>query len=340
VFQRNRKSLAVGAILMFVVVYTTIYLGMRRTYQNLEAVAIKTHIDGDVEEYDWFGENEVLLYSTGTTSTVIQKLNIKSGLEQKIDTAISKMGASRITAIQSLSPDHKWLLCTGYQEGDQAYRLVCPQGLNCLVVGPGDGQGEGAWFPDSSRWVKKGGIGSPISLSEFPLEANDKVPHYELSLNMELPHLMGFARDGSAVIADYWVSEHYEKVAVCQYKYGTQPQIHQNMIVFPIAGDIEGMVLDPQGERMLWQLEINSNRTYPRWLRNLMSYVRHSDTTKPVTLFWICNLNGSDGRIVGSVENTGGQATCDTPSRLRWSPSGKHFSFTVGNSLWVVPVPQ
>jgi len=336
--KRNRKYVFIGVVLFVIAVAVSAYLIASRSYTSLETIAIKTSIPFEATCHDWVSDTEILLAIPDRQSSLltINKFNVTSRTIQNLEGVTHKIASlpkeDGITYIESLSPDGEWLLCTGWQGRAHARYAVSMSGSSYLRFDPGSVLHDGIWFPDSRRWAAQSGFGSPVSLTTFPCNNKEAPSEYRFPVDMDMPHFMGFARNGNAVIADYWISEYYEKVVVCQYKYGTQQKIRQDTVAFPFRGVMAGMTIDPHGDRMLWQLEVEWDQTHPAWLRHVLRYLRRSKAGKSVTLFYLCGMNGSDGKIIGYVDST----EVENP---HWLPSGKTMSFVVGKSLWVVPVP-
>ncbi|MCW3052957.1 MAG: hypothetical protein JWN14_2127 [Chthonomonadales bacterium] len=175
---------------------------------------------------------------------------------------------------------------------------------------------------------------------EPSINGNNQAGTVEIPLDMDIPRLLGFAQNGAEVIVDLdYLDADLRKVAVAQYRYGTRQKIHQDTIVFPSACRVSNVEMNPRRDRMLRQLEVDLNQSRPTWLRSMMRFLHRPYKSRQASLFWICELDGQNGKMVGYVEDNSVQSRDATPANMRWLPSGTRISFTRGQSIWVVPIP-
>jgi len=348
--KRFRKFL-LGTVLIATVIACVCYLIARNSYPQIQQIAIRkllpiTEPEGTISWYDWANENEVFVCSHDSGYRIsIQKLNCLSGICQPVkgfNDAFARIG---VREIAGLSPDRKWISCLGFQNRGRFIGFVSLDGVVHTLDSESEGR-DGAWFPDSSRWIHEGfGRRSGIAFEEFYPTGNQNSRRYELpgALTIWQSHLLGFARNGAAVVGDIdWTydSSPVNEVVVCQYKYGTMQKIRQDKIVFPCRGASEFAVLDPLGERILWQMRTDVSDVRSGWLRRTMQFFHIRSKSKAVTLFWVCNVDGSHGKIVGSLDTGKDEMSDNRPYDIKWLPSGTKFSVISGRSLWVVPLPK
>ena len=198
-----------------------------------------------------------------------------------------------------------------------------------------------AWSPDSRRWIFQRASDSDVCLMEFYRDGEQKTPTHALPETIENPHILGFAHNGAVIVGDFgwdFNTPAAKQVRICQYPYGATQQIREGKIVFPCVGKIWNVALDCRGERLLWHLRVDPKDSRPTWLRETMNLLHVSSKSDVIDLFWVCKVDGSDGKVIGFLD--AGKDTDSIPSRCRWLPSGTKFSFVSGKTLWVVPVTK
>lgn len=293
-------------------------------------------------DYVW-QSNRSLLFWIGSRYSIdvrsVSKIDIPSGQQDSLEAFNRHVpqrgprGAYRMT----LSPDGKKAQWFEGGPGSPArqWRVVSLDGTSD-IVGKWDGYGvkhtaEGAWMPDSNRWIALiktcdkpaillYNLATPDSPQEIllpPFRAQvEKASYCETTL-------IGVTPRGEAVTT-LSEGEGISNGEIYRFSLkGTAGAVHRSTVRFPKGARADEVVLSPAGDRLAWRLVYVEGQ-------DQLSTMRAKDE------LWASRLDGSSMHCIGQSDWFY-HPKKDFPHAVHWLPDGKHLSFLYLDELYTVP---
>jgi len=257
----------------------------------------------------------------------------------------------------ALSPDGKGLLeHTSASDGNVGQVLFSAVDGKRHFEQPGSTEEPGVeigWLSDSQHWVELIGnlapIGDDVILERILIHPLDK-PDQAQTLSLAPTSLLGFMdRDGRL---DFLTLEDRLIVSNCHLYNDAQPnQVHvvkliatephldisrtkTYQIVLPPNKAVWAVAYSPHGDKIAWLLDTEHVSPIAAFMHRFLPSVKVQ--TDHATACWVCNLDGTDMRKIGSIQTR--PEDLESPlKQLRWLPDGKRLSFLYQDALWTVP---
>lgn len=138
-------------------------------------------------------------------------------------------------------------------------------------------------------------------------------------------------------------SENPVGLILTEYSLGLKRQVHQYNVEAPGGTEISAIALSPQGDRLVWQVQLVKSNLRDWVNRNLETFwPGHTSSGTEEDALWVSKVDGSNLRELGRIE-VQRPGTFDGPpgsnlKQVRWTEDGLNVSFVYADVLYVVRV--